>query len=208
MAHNLKKFETEAEYQAAELNYPSVAWVTSGDTFHYDKAEPQPETEKVALAFTSAEQSGTIKLYNGDAADANLITGLTFNGEPIDPIVPEIFNVPLESVNVIEYDIDGTAIFDAFAGDLTDVGASDLPSIELLIPSFVTDVDYLPDNQIDNLVIMATTPPEVAVDFSSLNAQNLYVPDAAVSTYQSSTWSGGGVLTILPLSEYEGNLPV
>lgn len=208
MAHNLKKFETEAEYQAAELNYPSVAWVTSGDTLHYDKAEPQPETEKVALTFASSEQSGTIKLYNGDAADANLITGLTFNGEPIDPIVPEIFNVPLESVNVIEYDIDGAAIFDAFAGDLTDVGASSLPSIEFLIPSFITDVDYLPDNEITNIVIMATTPPEVAVDFSSLNAQNLYVPDAAVSAYQNSAWSGGGVLTILPLSEYEGNLPV
>ena len=207
MAHNLKKFQTEAEYQAAELNYPSVAWVVSGDTFHYDKTEPQPEAEKVALAFTTNEESGGITFFNGEAADANLITGLTFNGQPIDPIVSTA-NVTLEPVNVIEYAIEGTAIFDAFAGDLTDLNASDLPSIEFLIPSFITDVDYLPNNQIDNMVIMAATPPDVAVDFSALNAQNLYVPDAAVSAYQSSTWATGGVLTILPLSEYEGNLPV
>lgn len=40
---NLRKFNTEAEYSAATptLNYPSVAWVVSGDTFHYDKSEPE-----------------------------------------------------------------------------------------------------------------------------------------------------------------------
>lgn len=40
MAFNLKKFQTEADYQAAELNYPAVSWIVSGDTFHYDKTEP------------------------------------------------------------------------------------------------------------------------------------------------------------------------
>lgn len=38
---NLRKFNTEAEYSAATLNYPSVAWIVSGDSFHYDKSEPE-----------------------------------------------------------------------------------------------------------------------------------------------------------------------
>lgn len=38
MANNLKKFQTEAEYTAATLNYPSVAWVTDTDTVHFDKS--------------------------------------------------------------------------------------------------------------------------------------------------------------------------
>lgn len=37
---NLRKFNTEAEYSAATLNYPSVAWITGNDSFHYNKTEP------------------------------------------------------------------------------------------------------------------------------------------------------------------------
>lgn len=37
---NLRKFNTEAEYSAATLNYPSVAWIVSADTVVYDKSEP------------------------------------------------------------------------------------------------------------------------------------------------------------------------
>lgn len=31
MAFNLRKFNTEAEYSAATLNYPAVSWIVSGD---------------------------------------------------------------------------------------------------------------------------------------------------------------------------------
>lgn len=212
MARNLRKFATMADYEGAELEYPAVSWIVSGDTLAYDKTEPQPEpqpeTEKVVLVFTASEgDTGTIKLYNGEGADADQITGLTFNGEPIDPIEPELFNVQLESVNTIEYAIEGTTIGDAFTGDLTDVGASSLPSIEFLIPSFITDVHYLPNNQIDNLVFMATTPPESEVDFSSLSVGNIYVPDESLNDYDASVWASGDI-TVLPLSEYDGNLPI
>lgn len=208
MARNLRKFSSEAEYNAATLNYPSVAWVTSGDTIHYDKTEPQPEREKVVLAFTTADEEGYIVFYNGEGADVDQITGLTFNGEPIDPIEPELNPVQFESVNTIKYAIEGTTIGDAFTGDLTNTSASLLPSIEFLIPAFITEVAYLPNNQIDNLVIMASTPPEASVDTSALTVSGaIYVPDDAVSAYQYTVWSGPGK-TILPLSEYEGNLPV
>ena len=34
--NNLKKFATEADYNAATLNYPAVSWVTGTDTVHFD----------------------------------------------------------------------------------------------------------------------------------------------------------------------------
>lgn len=37
---NLRKFNTEEDYNAAELNYPAVSWIVSGDTVVYDKSEP------------------------------------------------------------------------------------------------------------------------------------------------------------------------
>lgn len=40
MAFNLKKFQNEEDYNAAELNYPAVSWITGNDSFHYDKSEP------------------------------------------------------------------------------------------------------------------------------------------------------------------------
>lgn len=210
MARNLRKFSSEAEYSAATLNYPSVAWVTDNDTIHYDKTEPQPVvTEKVVLTFTTADGEGNVIFYNGEGADVDQITGLTFNGEPIDPIVSEMRNVQFEDVNTIEYAIEGTTIGDAFTGDLTDTNASLLPSIEFLIPSFITNVNCLPNNEITNLVIMATTPPSAEVDFSAFNVTGaIYVPDDYVREYQNSGWSKSGSITIEALSAYKGNLPV
>lgn len=211
MARNLRKFATRAEYEAAELVYPAVSWIENDDDVAYDKTEPQPEREKVVLTFTTPNgEVGNMVFYNGEGADADLITGLTFNGEPIVPIVSEMDNISFpEGVNTIEYAIEGTAIGDVFAGDLTETNASSLPSIEFLLPSFITDVHYLPNNQIDNLVFMATTPPESEVDFSAFNITGaIYVPDDYVREYQNSVWSKSGSITIEALSAYEGNLPI
>ena len=37
---NLRKFNTESEYNSATLNYPAVSWVVSGDIVHFDKETP------------------------------------------------------------------------------------------------------------------------------------------------------------------------
>lgn len=50
--NNLKKFETEADYSAATLNYPAVSWVVSGDTVHFDKSAPAPTVnDKVMILY-------------------------------------------------------------------------------------------------------------------------------------------------------------
>ena len=210
MAHNLRKFATKADYDNAELVYPAVSWIVSGDTLAYDKTEPQPVvTEKVAMAFRAPTTNDDLVYYNAEAADANLITAIDVNGEPLDPIVPSSRGAAVAGDYLFEYTIEGTAIFDAFAGDLGIVNGSVVPSIEFLIPSFITDVDYLPHNEFTNLVIMATTPPNAEVDFSAFNVTGaIYVPDDYVRDYENSAWSESGTLTISPLSEYDGNLPI
>ena len=71
---NLRKFNTEAEYSAATLNYPSVAWIVSGDTFHYDKEEPQPEPITyggLTVKYYIADPSVEVTLFNGGGASSS-----------------------------------------------------------------------------------------------------------------------------------------
>ena len=43
--NNLRKFNTENEYQSATLMRPSVSWVVSSDTVHFDNVIPVPTCE-------------------------------------------------------------------------------------------------------------------------------------------------------------------
>ena len=40
MAHNLREFATQADYESATLEYPSVAWVTDSEVY-FEPTEPQ-----------------------------------------------------------------------------------------------------------------------------------------------------------------------
>lgn len=70
MAYNLKKFQTEAEYSAATLNYPAVSWVVSGDTIHFDKTEPTPQVKWLATyaggTTSSAECDASSAITRGE----------------------------------------------------------------------------------------------------------------------------------------------
>lgn len=41
MAHNLREFATQADYESATLEYPSVAWVTGNSEVYFEPTEPQ-----------------------------------------------------------------------------------------------------------------------------------------------------------------------
>lgn len=71
---NLRKFNTEEDYNAAELNYPAVSWIVSGDTFHYDKEEPQPEPITyggLTVKYYIADPSVEVSLFNGGGASSS-----------------------------------------------------------------------------------------------------------------------------------------
>ena len=207
---NLKKFATEADYSAATLNYPAVSWVVSGDTVHFDK-EAQPDTPKllIGVEWVNAGEGANFTLYNCESTTPlSSIDDVVFDDTTVGTGSCYIYTEGA-TYHMAQYILKGTVVGEEFAGELAFGSASDAEGFEMLIPSQVTEISYLPSNNISALVIEATTPPSIdytSSDFDNIDA--IYVPDDAVNTYKAtSPWldiSG----KIYPISDYSGNLPV
>lgn len=212
--NNLKKFETEADYSAATLNYPAVSWVVSGDTVHFDKSGATPSVnDKIMMAFSSDRTGNDIILVRlGSTEPTELFNKIELNDVDVTSLVRNdgyLLNYSVANTDYLaKYDVKETyysSIFGFFTGNLGVYGGND--GVELLIPSQITVVDYMPEN-ITKLVIEATTPPTTSMGTSGHEyLQGIYVPDAALSAYQA-TWGGTFGEYIHPISEYSGNLPV
>ena len=220
MANNLRKFNNEADYSAATLNYPAVSWVVSGDTVHFDKTSGSPTpvvNDKFMMAFT-ASHTGTddIVLWNVGATDSfGVLDSMTINDVAIEQAnttyALEGYSVVSGQSYVVKYGIlDGsdTDVHECFTGNLGGGWGSDSGFIDFLVPSQVTEISYLPSN-LEKLVVEATTPPDFSnYDASSWNDGLVYVPDTSVDAYKAAnTWSTIANY-IYPISEYSGNLPV
>ena len=209
--NNLKKFANEAEYSAATLNYPAVSWVVSGDTVHFDKSAPTPVVnDKIMMAFSASTTGGDIALVNlGSVEPTDFFNKIELNDVDVTSLVQtdgHLYNYSVANTDyVAKYDVKEAyynSIFEKFVGNLGVNGGT----VELLIPSQITQVDYMPTN-ITKLVIEATTPPTTSMGTSGFeDLQGIYVPDDSVSTYRTAWYSFIGL--IYPISEYQGNLPV
>lgn len=209
---NLRKFNSEADYNAAELNYPAVSWVTGTDAVHFDKAAPA-DLSKVMMAFQSTTAGKDIILWNGGVSipPTDLFTDLTVNDVDVMGLLDAggtlTSYTQANTTYVAKYGlIDNSQITDIFSGYLGGGWGSNPGSIEFFIPSSVIEIASLPSN-VNSLVINNKIVPNISIDFSGMNSINLYVPDNAVSDYQTTLgghWSG----SILPISQYSGNLPL
>lgn len=212
--NNLKKFATEAEYSAATLNYPAVSWITANDSIHFDKSAPTPSVnDKVMMAWHSPsdEASGKdIVLWNSgvSAQPTELFNSLTINN--VDVMSDLTADGTLHNYStpdtdyLVKYElINDTTITDLFSGDLGGGWGSSAGNVDFLIPSQVTEIQSLPQN-VGNLVVEVATPPTTSFDWSAFGGV-IYVPDNALSVYQTA-W--GGQATILSISEYQGLLPL
>lgn len=212
--NNLKKFETEADYSAATLNYPAVSWVVSGDTVHFDKSGATPTiNDMVMMAFSSNITGNDIILGTlGSTEPTEFFNKIELNDVDVTSLVQNnghLSNYSVANTDYLaKYDVKEAyynSIFERFVGNLGVYGSSD--GVELLIPSQITVVDNMPTN-ITKLVIEATTPPTTSMGTSGYeDLQGVYVPDAALSAYQA-TWGSNFGEYIHPISEYQGNLPV
>ena len=205
---NLRKFNSEADYNAAELNYPAVSWVTGTDAVHFDKAAPA-DLSKVMMAFQSTTAGQDVILWNNGASvpPTDLFTDLTVNDvdvmSDLDADGTLTSYTQANTAYVAKYGlINETDIDSTFSGSL---GINALP-VELFIPSSVTEITNLPTNTA-TLVIDNETVPTISLEWSTMNSVDLYVPDSALSAYQTAL---GSILpgTINGLSDYSGNLPL
>lgn len=209
--NNLKKFQTEADYSAATLNYPAVSWVVNGDTVHFDKGE-STVNDKIMMAFSSNITGNDILLVNlGSTEPTTYFTSITLNDVEVLSLVNSsgvLNNYSVANTDYLaKYDVKEAyynSIFEYFASNLGVLGSSD--GVEILIPSQITAVGNMPLN-ITKLVIEATTPPTTSMGTSGYeDLQGIYVPDDSVSTYKT-VWYNFDSL-IYPISDYQGNLPV
>ena len=216
---NLRKFNSEADYSAAELNYPAVSWVTGTNSVHFDATAPATN-DKVMMAWTSTD-SGNIKnrditLWNGGASLPvdELFTDLTLNDVNVIPLLSDASGVLQNYAEpstdyVAKYGLlDDSEITDIFSGDLGGGWGSSIELLEFFVPSSVTEINSLPSNT-ETLVIDNDDPSNltISVHWSSSTVNNIYVPDSSVSDWQSAL---GGIYqgSILPMSQYSGNLPI
>lgn len=207
--NNLKKFATEADYSAATLNYPAVSWVTATDNVHFDKSAPTPTNDKVMIASYGGSGLGRYIFYNCEASTSSDITAITLDDVEVNPITCQTVseNVDASQLHIAKYDLSATTVGDWCTGGLGCMYASAYAHVDILIPAQVTEIQSIPGNVV-NLVIEAATPPTVSLDWSSFANVNIFVPDNAVSVYQSASGWNSMAEKIFPISEYQGNLPV
>lgn len=208
MARNLRKFNNEAEYNSAILYYPSVSWVVSGDSFHYDKTEPVIINDKVMISL-GVEGGQELVIYNCGASEVGCFTSITVNDVAV-PNPNETCSVSDYGVGnvLIKYGLNQDNLGEEFSGQLGENAASEPQGLEILVPSQITAINHLPSNPIETLVIEATTPPEISFTYSDTNINAIYVPDEAVNTYKSNPSFIEWANSISPISDYQGNLPV
>ena len=72
MAHNLKKFSTEADYSAATLNYPAVSWVSGTNSVHFDATAPATFGGlTVHYLIDQSVASVNVTLFNGGGSSSS-----------------------------------------------------------------------------------------------------------------------------------------
>lgn len=207
--NNLKKFNSEADYSAATLNYPAVSWVTDTDNVHFDKSAPTPPTvnDKVMIASYAGVGDSQFFFYNCEASTSSDITSITLDDVAVEPITcrSESYYDAVQ-VHIAKYTLNGTSIGDWCAGDLGCGQASEIAKVDLFIPSQITEMSF--PNNVNNIVAEAETPPYVEGLVSGFQGDGIYVPDSAVNAYKSAIeWSDFSSI-IHPISEYQGNLPI
>lgn len=215
--NNLKKFSTEADYSAATLNYPAVSWVVSGDTVHFDKSGSTPTVnDKVMMAWHSPSDvpSGKdIVLVNAGSSfrPTDYFDSLTLNDADVMSAIDgggTLHNYSTPDTDYLaKYGLKVDSIIgNEFSGDLGGGWGSSVDKVDFLIPAQVTEIQSLPDN-VGNLVVEAATPPTTSLNWCSVGSLTLYVPTDSISAYQAA-WELVQGSTILPISDYQGNLPV
>ena len=154
MAFNLKKFQTEADYQAAELNYPSVAWVTGNDSIYYDKEESQPEPITyggLTVKYYIADPSVEVTLFNGGGASSSSSgsgSGSGSGGGGVLPTTMIVDGVEETPINTWRFETSGEHIVQyAFEDNIINVSFYDINEItEVVVGDDITEIATLTNN--------------------------------------------------------------
>lgn len=202
MANNLRKFQNEAEYSAATLNYPAVSWVVNGEV-HFDKTAPATFgglTVKYNITNTTVEYT----LFNGGGGSSSSSESSSESGGgggalPTTMIVDGVEETPINTwrfetagEHIVQYTFEDNTV------PLFFINGNIIPSTEVIVGTDITGIGSgaFYTSNLTSATCLSTTPPNI-VDISSFGGGGggsvnypIYVPAASVNDYKSaSVWS-------------------
>lgn len=219
MAHNLKKFATEADYNSATLNYPAVSWIVAGNTVICDKSAPFNGLT-VFYNITQADTQTEVGIFNGGGGSSESESG-GGGSLPTSMIVDGVAETPINGwrfetagQHIIQYTFANNIIPKDFlssiilvtsviiGNDITEIGGdnsngafmscSNLTAVT--IGSGVTNIGenaFRYSENLTSITVNSTEPPIVNNNaFDSTNNCPIYVPSAYVDVYKASTATG------------------
>lgn len=196
MANNLRKFNTVTDYQAAQLNYPAVSWITATDGVYFDKTAPTPTFGGLTVYYDIEDPSVEITLFNGggdsssDGGDSSggggaLPTTMIVDGNSETPINTWRFQTAGE--HIVQYTFENNEIPQGFLEALLVVK-------EVIVGTDIVAIGGAAFNvALTSATCLSTTPPSIVDE--SVFANNwldypIYVPSSAVNTYKTaSIWT-------------------
>lgn len=128
MANNLREFNTVTDYQAAQLNYPAVSWITATDGVYFDKTAPTPTFGGLTVYYNIESQviQNEITLFNGggdssSSSDSGSGSGGGGGALPTRMIVDGVEETPINTwrfetagEHIVQYEFAENAVPQAF----------------------------------------------------------------------------------------------
>ena len=190
MAKNLRYFETNAEYQAANLVFPSVSYVEDINKVIYDPSSPTPPAfQGKWLATYSDSHTESVQCDSSSAITDGEIDFRDLVSVEIGDCVTSIGNNAFRdcsSLTSIDIPNGVTSI-----GNLTFSECSSLTSCT--IGSGVTSIGkqaFRDCGSLTSITVNATTPPALASGALDGSTCPIYVPSQSVNAYKSASgWS-------------------
>lgn len=190
---NLKKFNTEADYSAATLNYPAVSYIVNDDAVHYDKSGKKVDIKATYNVTATTED---IKLYVGAGEGSGSGSGSGGGFTPLRMWIDGVEETPSETWtftttgdHIVEYELqenDTTIPEGAFK--------ECYKLIEVEVADNITEIGDLAFyyTGAQNIIIYATTPPTLGhsafMDTPIAHGEGyINVPAESVTAYQSAT---------------------
>lgn len=125
---NLRKFNTESEYNSATLNYPAVSWVVSGDIVHFDKENKTPSFSGLTVYYNITDISQPTQLFNGGGGSGTgsgsggaLPSAMIIDGTAVE--VTNTYQFSTTGEHIVQYSIENNfkKLPDAFLSSITTV---------------------------------------------------------------------------------------
>lgn len=205
MARNLRKFQNEAEYSAATLNYPAVSWVVNGEV-HFDKTAPIPPFGGLTVKYNITDTTSEITLFNGgggsSTSESSSESGSGSGGGgalPTRMIVDGVEETPINTwrfetagEHIVQYEFEDNTVTQDFIQNVAD---SIPDATEVIVGTDITIIGSAAFNNsyLTSATCLSATPPiigdTIVFGGGSLNYP-IYVPASAVDTYKAAHfWS-------------------